>query len=60
MPNSRLQAAMHAASLTIEQIAIQVDVDPKTVERWVNADGRTPHRTCRRRLKTEQVPTNEN
>jgi len=41
---------MHAASLTIEQIAIQVDVDPKTVERWVNADGRTPHRTTRQRV----------
>ncbi|MCE3551350.1 helix-turn-helix domain-containing protein [Pseudonocardia sp. RS11V-5] len=50
MPNIRLQAAMDAASLTIEQIAAQVDVDPKTVERWVNADGRTPHRTTRQRV----------
>jgi transcriptional regulator with XRE-family HTH domain len=50
VPNSRLQAAMDAASLTIEQIAAQVDVDPKTVERWVNADGRTPHRTTRQRV----------
>jgi len=50
VPNTRLQAAMDAASLTIEQIAAQVDVDPKTVERWVNADGRTPHRTTRQRV----------
>jgi transcriptional regulator with XRE-family HTH domain len=47
MANDRLRVAVHAAGLTIEDIAAKVRVDPKTVERWINEDGRTPHRPSR-------------
>lgn len=50
MANERLRAAVLAAGLTIEDVAVRVGVDPKTAERWVNQDGRTPHRRTRRSL----------
>ncbi|GAY12443.1 helix-turn-helix transcriptional regulator [Pseudonocardia sp. N23] len=50
MANDRLRAAIDAASLTIEQVSVRVDVDPKTVERWVYSDARRPHRTTRLRV----------
>ncbi|MET7773408.1 helix-turn-helix transcriptional regulator [Nocardia sp. NPDC005366] len=41
-PNHRLRNAMVEAGLTIERLAEQLDIDPKTVERWVQL-GRTPY-----------------
>ncbi|MFJ2230920.1 MULTISPECIES: helix-turn-helix domain-containing protein [Streptomyces] len=43
MPNERLRAAMAAGGWTHATLAEKVDVDPKSVERWVN-QGRTPRR----------------
>lgn len=42
MPNERLRTAMVDAGLTVAALAKLVDVDPKTVERWVTP-GRVPH-----------------
>ncbi|GJF07281.1 helix-turn-helix domain-containing protein [Pseudonocardia sp. D17] len=50
MANDRLRAAIDAAGLTIEQVSVGVEVDPKTVERWVYSDARRPHRTTRLRV----------
>lgn len=41
--NERLRAALVRAGLTYQDLADAVDVDAKTVERWVST-GRTPHR----------------
>jgi hypothetical protein len=41
MSNERLAAAIARGQQTIEQIAREVSIDPKTVQRWVA--GRTPH-----------------
>lgn len=43
MSNERLRAAIHAAGMTITQLSQSVEVDPKTVERWIST-GRVPHR----------------
>ncbi|WP_405804286.1 XRE family transcriptional regulator [Streptomyces sp. NBC_01187] len=43
MPNERLRAAMEAGGWTYATLADKVEVDPKSVERWVNL-GRTPRR----------------
>ncbi|MFJ8670998.1 XRE family transcriptional regulator [Streptomyces sp. NPDC093589] len=43
MPNERLRAAMAAGGWTHATLAARTDVDPKSVERWVNL-GRTPRR----------------
>ncbi|MEV6806437.1 XRE family transcriptional regulator [Streptomyces sp. NPDC051132] len=43
MPNERLRAAMAAGGWTYAALADEVEVDPKSVERWVNL-GRTPRR----------------
>ncbi|MFF3911819.1 XRE family transcriptional regulator [Streptomyces sp. NPDC001848] len=43
MPNERLRAAMAAGGWTYAALAEKVEVDPKSVERWVNL-GRTPRR----------------
>lgn len=45
--NDRLRAAIHASGLTIEDVSSRVGVDPKTVERWIGDETRTPHRTNR-------------
>lgn len=47
MPNERLRDALAARGLTCAVIAERVEVDPKTVERWVASD-RVPRRTHRR------------
>jgi hypothetical protein len=47
MANERLRVAMTAVGLALDQVAAKVEVDPKTVERWVTT-GRVPHRTHRR------------
>lgn len=44
--NERLRGAILAAGLTPTEVAHEVGVDPKTVERWI-ATGRAPHRTHR-------------
>ncbi|MGW7065978.1 XRE family transcriptional regulator [Streptomyces sp. NPDC054855] len=46
MPNERLRAAISAADETIQSVAERVEVDPKSVERWITLD-RTPHRRHR-------------
>ncbi|MFE6711480.1 helix-turn-helix domain-containing protein [Streptomyces sp. NPDC057695] len=43
MPNERLRAVMADGGWTYATFAEKVDVDPKSVERWVNL-GRTPRR----------------
>jgi len=43
MGNERLRAVMTPGGWTNDRLAQAVDVDPKTVERWVNL-GRVPHR----------------
>ncbi|WP_310714982.1 XRE family transcriptional regulator [Streptomyces lydicus] len=43
MPNERLRAAMAAGGWTHATLAARAQVDPKSVERWVNL-GRTPRR----------------
>ncbi|WP_432131751.1 XRE family transcriptional regulator [Streptomyces tendae] len=43
MPNERLRAAMAAGGWTYAALGDKVEVDPKSVERWVNL-GRTPRR----------------
>lgn len=50
MPNERLRAAFNAAGLTIEDVSERLQVDRKTVERWITTDGRKPHRPTRRKL----------
>ena len=40
MVNDRLRTAMEAAGLTADAVATQLDVDAKTVERWI-ATGRS-------------------
>ena len=42
MRNERLATAMRSAGVSQVRLASEVDVDPKTVERWI-AQGRTPH-----------------
>jgi transcriptional regulator with XRE-family HTH domain len=46
MPNERLRAALLERGLTLDELADSIDVDPKTVERWVTT-GRTPYRRHR-------------
>jgi transcriptional regulator with XRE-family HTH domain len=43
MPNERLRAVMAAGGWTHASLAAKTDVDPKSVERWINL-GRTPRR----------------
>jgi transcriptional regulator with XRE-family HTH domain len=45
MPNDRLRTAMLERGVTPYDLAAALDVDPKSVERWVN--GRTPYRRHR-------------
>ncbi|MCX5273862.1 XRE family transcriptional regulator [Streptomyces virginiae] len=51
MANERLRASISANAATIQTVALQVGVDPKTVERWITTD-RTPHRTHRWKTAT--------
>ncbi len=46
MANDRLRDALLGNGLTPEQVAEQIGVDPKTVERWITT-GRTPYRSHR-------------
>jgi transcriptional regulator with XRE-family HTH domain len=49
MANERLRGQLVTAGLTVEQVAMDVGVDPKTIERWITL-GRVPH--PRNRLAT--------
>jgi transcriptional regulator with XRE-family HTH domain len=49
MANERLRAVMLSRGLDEEALAAQVEVDVKTVERWINK-GRTPQPRNRRRV----------
>jgi hypothetical protein len=44
--NERLRSCITGARLTVSDVAAQVGVDPKTVERWI-VPGRVPHRSHR-------------
>ena len=46
MANERLRSCITGARLTIAEVAAQVGVDPKTVERRIVL-GRVPHRSHR-------------
>ena len=46
MPNERLRAALLEKGLTPETLADEIEVDAKTVERWITK-GRTPYRRHR-------------
>lgn len=48
MPNQHLKDALSQAGLTIEQFAEIIEVDPKTVQRWVS--GRTPYPRHREKI----------
>lgn len=52
MPNERLRATIAAKDHSIQSVADHVQVDPKTVERWITKD-RVPHRG--HRWKTAQL-----
>lgn len=46
MSNERLRSALSKAGITYADLAENIGVDPKSVERWISL-GRTPHRTNR-------------
>lgn len=46
MANERLRVAIATAGLALDDVAAKVEVDPKTVERWITT-GRVPHRPHR-------------
>ncbi|WP_222854258.1 helix-turn-helix domain-containing protein [Fodinicola acaciae] len=46
MPNERLRGSITAAGLHLKDVAKHVEVNQKTVERWIMS-GRVPHRTHR-------------
>lgn len=52
MPNHRLRSALSARSLTAATLASKLEVDPKTVERWVSTD-RIPRASTRSQIVRE-------
>ena len=46
MSNERLRSQIAAAGLTVPELASDIEVDPKTIERWITKD-RLPHRRHR-------------
>src|SRR5918994_6154446 len=40
--NERLRQAIFDADLSVDDLAIEIGIDPKTIERWI-AKGRVPH-----------------
>lgn len=46
MGNERLRTQLASAGLTVVDLAARVEVDPKTVERWIS-NGRVPHQRHR-------------
>lgn len=49
MANERLRSAIYSAGMTLDQVSEQIEVDPKTIERWISKD-RIPHRSNRQRV----------
>lgn len=49
MPNDRLRDALMSANLTPEDVAPRLNVDPKTVERWITTE-RVPYPKHRHKL----------
>ena len=49
MANDRLRSALASAGMTTADLGARIEVDPKTVERWI-ANGRVPHRSNRQRV----------
>lgn len=49
MANDRLRSALVATGLTTAEFGERIQVDPKTVDRWV-VSGRLPHRSNRQRV----------
>ncbi|MFJ8724122.1 helix-turn-helix domain-containing protein [Streptomyces sp. NPDC093269] len=43
MSNERLRSALLASGMTVQQLAEEIDVNPKTVERWITK-GKVPYR----------------
>jgi len=56
MGNERLRSRMHHAGLTAIDLATELEVDPKTVARWIDT-GRVPH--TRHRIKTAKLLDSE-
>jgi transcriptional regulator with XRE-family HTH domain len=52
MGNERLRSRLHHAGMTTDELATHLQVDPKTVDRWLD-NGRLPH--LRHRVKTAQL-----
>jgi lambda repressor-like predicted transcriptional regulator len=48
LSNERLRAAIHQAGISVDQLAAEIDADPKTVRRWIA--GREPRRFYRTRV----------
>lgn len=46
MSNERLRGALASAGLSVQAFSEQLEVDPKTIERWIT-QGRVPHRRHR-------------
>jgi hypothetical protein len=46
MANERLRSRIAGAEMSVVDVAAQIAVDPKTVERWITL-GRVPHRSHR-------------
>src|SRR4051794_18949388 len=58
MSNDRLRSTLRASGYSTAGLADELDVDPKTVQRWITRD-RTPHRnTATRAAKLLNVPAN--
>ncbi len=43
MPNERLRSALLARGMTVQSLAEAIEVNPKTVERWIT-QGKVPYR----------------
>ena len=43
MPNERLRSALLARGMTVQSLADEIEVNPKTVERWIT-QGKVPYR----------------
>ena len=49
MTNDRLRSALASAGMTSTELGARIEVDAKTVDRWI-ANGRVPHRSNRQRV----------
>lgn len=53
MGNERLRSRLNHIGMTSDELATHIEVDPKTVERWLRNDGRLPH--LRHRIKAAKL-----